>query len=338
MKRYGNLFAQVIDFANLLSAANKAMRGHKNKRAVAHFNFHLENELIALQTELSTNTYQPHPYHTFTIYEPKPRLICAAPIRDRVVHHAICNVVGEIFEATLINHTYACRVGKGQFAAINRAQDFSRRYEFYLQCDVRKYFASIDRAVLKKLIRRKIKDAKLLSLIDTIIDQPLKGSVEGKGLPIGNLTSQHFANFYLSKLDHFIKEQLGVKGCVRYMDDFLLFDNSKETLHEIKAEIDKFLSEQLALKLKENPILAPCRSGFSFLGFRIYPATLRLTGKKWKRFRKRVQNKEKDFIEGLIDEQELNNSIQSMVAHIAKADTLEARRKFFSNSIIRNSF
>ena len=280
MKRYGKLCSQITDFANLLSASHKAMLGHKAKPAEARFFFNLENELFKLQEELENHSYQPQPYRVFYIREPKLRQICAAPVRDRVVHHAVCNVVGEIWDKSLISDTFACRVGKGTHAAADRAQYFARRFKYFLQCDIRHYFETLDHQVLKKIISRKIKDRAVLELLGVIIDQPLIGSDAGKGVPIGNLTSQYFANLYLGKLDHFIKEKLRVKGYLRYMDDFILFAESKEVLHECQFEIDEFIRNELVLNLKENSILALCHRGFSFLGFRVFPNNLRLCGEK----------------------------------------------------------
>jgi retron-type reverse transcriptase len=202
MKRYGHLFEQVVTFENLCLAAEKAFRGKKDKQRVATFYFHQETEVLRLQEELCSGTYQMRPYRVFEVREPKPRKICAADFRDRVVHHAICNVLDPIFEASSIYDTYACRRDKGSYAAVRRAHEFARRGRYYLKCDVRKYFESVDHAVLKALLRRKIKDETLLALLDRIIDHPIPDAVPGKGIPIGNLTSQYFANLYLGELDH----------------------------------------------------------------------------------------------------------------------------------------
>lgn len=328
MKRYGNLYKQITDFGNLLSASHKAMLGHKTKASEARFFFNKEKELFKLQEELQNHSYQPSAYRIFYIREPKLRQICAAPVRDRVVHHAVCNIVGEIWDKNLIDDTFACRRGKGAHAAVSRAQEFARRFKFYLQCDIRHYFETLDHEILKKIISRKIKDCELLDLLDTIIDQPLIGSDAGKGVPIGNLTSQYFANLYLGRLDRFVKETLSVKGYLRYMDDFVLFAESKEVLHEWQFEIEKFARHGLNLELKKSSIIAPLIGGLSFLGFRVFSNSLRLRGEKWRRFRCKVIAKEKAYRANLITETQLADSVRSMIAHISKADTLSARRKF----------
>ncbi len=334
MKRCGNLFERVVDFNNLTLAAKKAFRGHRNTTEVARFYFHLETEIFRLQQELIAGVYNPRPLHSFEIFEPKRRLICAAHIRDRITHHAICNVMEPIFERTLIFDTYACRRGKGTHAAIERAQQFARRATCFAKCDIRKYFASIDRVILKRLLRRKIKDARLLQLLDSIIDQPVPESQAGRGMPIGNLTSQHFANFYLTELDHYIKERLRVKGYLRYMDDFLIFGWDKGELKKAISTIRIFLKERLSLELKEETLrLAPVRVGFEFLGFRVFPNLIRVDRKKWTRFKRKVRNLESAYLQSEMSESELAMRVSSRVAHLLHADTLAARRKFFELSL-----
>jgi RNA-directed DNA polymerase len=236
MKRYGNLWPDIIDFENLLQASHQAQRGKRYRPNVLAFNYNLEEELLQLQHELKDKTYQPGKYRTFSIYDPKPRMISAAPYRDRVVHHALCNVIVPILERTFIADTYANRTGYGTHRALKRFVHFARTSQYVLQCDIRKYFPSIDLEILKTILRRKIKCPDTLWLIDAIIDgsNPQGGDVEyflgddlltplqrRKGLPIGNLTSQFFANLYLNGFDHFIKEQLKARKYLRYVDDFV---------------------------------------------------------------------------------------------------------------------
>jgi len=334
MKRFGNLFDKITDFGNLLLAADKAFRGHRQTIEVARFSFHLETELFRIQGELSSGGYQPRPSRAFVIYEPKRRLICAAHIRDRVVHHAICNIIEPIFERQLIADTYACRKGKGTHAAVRKAQQLARRYHYVAKCDIRKYFASIDQTKLKELLRRKLKDPQLLALLDRIIEKPVPESAPGKGMPIGNLTSQHFANFYVSGFDHFLKEQLRVKGYVRYMDDFLIFSNDKEELRAAVAAARTYLQEKLFLELKDERLwLAPVSLGFEFLGFRVFPNLLRVDRRKWQRFKRKVRAIEAAYLAGEISEDEMAIRLTSMVSHVAHADTLMARRKLFEVSL-----
>lgn len=335
MRRHGYLFERIIAFDNLTDAARKTFLGQKRNPAAARLYFHLETELLKIQEELAAATYEPRPYRVFEICEPKRRQICAADVRDRIVHHAVCNVLGPIFERQMISDTYACRPGKGAHAAVARAQQMSRGSRYYLQCDVRKYFASINHDVLKAMLRRRIKDARALSLADRIIDHPLPTAEgPGWGLPIGNLTSQYFANLYLGELDHFVKERLRIKGYLRYMDDFILFGEERRELRSGLAAVSDFLTERLYLTIKEKAaVLAPVDQGISFLGFRIHPQLVTLTGEKWRRFRRRVRLLESDYLDGLMTEEALADSVSSMIGHVVHADTLAARRRFFAESL-----
>lgn len=334
MKRYSGLFIQTTDFRNLHAAAQLALRGKRDRGQVARFFFHLENELIRIQSELVAKTYLPQPYRQFEIREPKVRQICSSDFRDRVVHHAVCRVIDPILEARLIHDTYACRVGKGAHSALRRCQRFTRRYRYSLKCDVRKYFESIDHGVLKILLRRVIKDPEMLWLIDRIIDHAVPGSEPGKGLPIGNLTSQHFANMYLGELDHFLKDRLRVRGYLRYMDDFVLFADDKELLKARLDDIQEFLANSLKLELKEKATrLAPVTEGVPFLGFWVYPRLIRIQRSNLVRFRRKLRKRECEFRDGRISEKQLAASVSSMLAHVSHADSLGLRRKELSLSL-----
>ncbi|MBF0421249.1 MAG: group II intron reverse transcriptase domain-containing protein [Magnetococcales bacterium] len=331
MQRTGYLFDRIVAFSNLWRAAHKAWRGKKDKTRIANFYFNLERELLFLQEELVTGTYQPRSYHVFEVTDPKRREIAAADFRDRLVHHAIINVLDPVFERRLIFDTYACRVGKGTHAAVQKVQAFSRRWPFFLKCDIRKYFHSINHTVLKALLVRIIKDKRVLDLLECIITHPVPDHPPGKGIPIGNLTSQHFANLYLGEMDHFVKETLRVEGYLRYMDDFLFFGQTKSILHGIHFEIMQFLHEHLFLMLKGRvTLLAPVSDGIPFLGFRIFPSTIRIPQKGLARFRRKLHAKESEFHQGKIDETLLSRSVGSMIGHMAHADTLAVRQQMFT--------
>lgn len=333
MKRFGNLYSRVVDFENLLLAARKALRGKKSKGKVATFYFNLETEIIKLEQELASGTYFPSVYHLFEIREPKIRQICSSDFRDRVVHHAICNIIEPFFERRLIFDTYACRTGKGAHAALKRAQYFARTHCYFLKCDIRKYFQSIDHEILKSLLNRIIKDSKLSSLLNLIVDHAVPGSEVGKGIPIGNLTSQHFANFYLGELDHFLKETVRLRGYVRYMDDFVCFGDDKNFLHELLTQIRGFVGEKLKLQLKDEVLrIAPVSDGVPFLGFRIFRNLIRLQRSQLIRLRRKLRLREKQFQEKLITESELASSVSSMVAHITHANSRMMRRREFEDS------
>lgn len=335
MRRQGGLFQRIIRFDNLLLAARKAVQGKRDRPSVVRFEFHLEQELLALQDDLENGGYQPGGYFTFEVRDPKRRAICAAPFRDRVVHHAVCNVLEPCFERRLIFDTYACRPGKGTHAAIARAQQLARRHRYFLKCDVRKYFQSVDHAILQALLVRLFKDPPLLALLERIIAHAPPDASPGKGLPIGNLTSQHFANLYLGELDHHLKERRRVKGYLRYMDDLILFADDKPTLHLWLADMRRFLRDDLALALKERATrLAPVTEGISFLGMRIYPGVIRLNQRSLRRFRRQVRGREDAYRAGRLDVEDLCNAVASLCAHVSHADTLALRRQMAQDSLV----
>lgn len=331
MKRHGNLFDKIIETQNLYYSAKKAFCGKKFKQTAAPFYFHLENEILDIQTSLSEGSYHPAPYNVFKIYEPKERNICCAEFRDRVVHHAIMNILEPVFERRLISGSYACRVGKGTYKALKKSQDLVRKYNYYLKADIKKYFESIDHQALKTLMRKIFKDKKLIQLLDLIISHQPPYTETGKGLPIGNLTSQHLANVYLGELDLFVKHKLKGKGYIRYMDDFILFSNDKRELSVFLKRMRAFLSESLHLELKEKAVrVSPVSEGLSFLGYRIFRGLVRLQRAKLVRFRKNIVKLEKKYINGKIREEDLTNSVRSVTAHISHGNTKNLRNTIFS--------
>ena len=333
MKRVGFLFDRVIALDNLLHATRQAAGGKKAQLRVAHFLFHQERECLRLQAELKQGIWQPSGFRVFEIHEPKPRRISAADFQDRVVHHALCNVLEPVFEKRLIFDTWACRRGKGSHLAVNRAQAFSRCFHYFLKFDIRRYFDNVDHAVLKRLLRRMIKDKQVLSLLDRIIDHPLPGASPGKGLPIGNLTSQHFANLYLGELDHQLKDRMGVKAYLRYMDDMLIFAADKSQLHDLITCIEDFIGQHLQLSLKPSATLvAPVSEGIPFLGFRIFPGLIRLNGQTLRRFTHRLRRHEQAYQTGKMDVEPLTASVQSMIAHLQHANTHRLRQSLLPSS------
>ncbi len=327
MKRAGHLFPAVTDFGALCVAARRAARGKGRAHSAASFIFHMETEVLKLQRELLDGSYRPRPYRTFFVSDPKPRTISAADFRDRVAHHAMCSALEPLFERTAISDSYACRVGKGTHAAVRRARSFAGRYQFFLKLDVRKFFENVDHGVLKAALRRLVKDSRLLALADCIIDHGAPGSAPGKGLPIGNLTSQHFANHYLCPLDHFIKETLRVRAYARYMDDLLLFADSKAFLRQAQRLIQEFVEQNLKLELKrEATVLAPVSEGVPFLGLRLWPEAVRLDGPGKRRLIGALRLQAKGLSSGRLSEEDIVASMRSRLGHAAVADTLLLRR------------
>ncbi|MCB1037677.1 MAG: RNA-directed DNA polymerase, partial [Acidobacteria bacterium] len=263
MKRAGGLFERLCSFENLLAAANRAQVGKRFRQEVLRFNFRREDHLHHLRRLLLAGEWQPSPHRHFRIFEPKERWISAAPYRDRVVHHGICNVIGPIIDRRLIFDCWANRLGKGSHRAVLRYQRFASRYLYALKVDIRKYFPSIDHPLLKEEFRRLFKDRRLLRLLDLVVDtgvvpEPFEAYFPGddlftpmarpKGLPIGNLTSQLWANLYLDRFDRWIKEELRVPAYLRFVDDFILLSDSKETLVEWFRALEERL-DTLRLRL-----------------------------------------------------------------------------------------
>ena len=352
MKRYGNLWPQVTEFSNLLNAARKAQRGKRFRDNVLAFNYNVEGELQTLKTELETKAYRPGSYRTFEIKEPKPRLISAAPYRDRVVHHALCNVIVPLIEPSLIYHTYANRDGKGTHRALQHFTRYARSSRHVLQCDIRKYFPSIDHEILKGCLRRKIKCLDTLWLIDTIIDgsneqipatfhfsnDDLLSPLERRrGLPIGNLTSQFFANVYLNGFDHFVKEELGMKQYLRYVDDFAMFSDDRDVLVKAKQAVESYLD---ALRLKIHPVksqIFATRHGANFLGFRVLPDRIRVRTENLRRARRRCRALQAAYANYQIDLDRVIQCLQSWEAHLQHGDTYQLRRPIFDSLVFSRS-
>lgn len=341
MKRYGNLWGEITDFANLLLAAKQAQKGKRFKPDVLEFNHNLEKELFKLQAELNSKNYTPGEYRTFEIFEPKPRLISAAPYRDRVVHHALCHVVTPIFESTFIDDSYANRVGFGSHRALRRFTKFARSSQYVFQADIRKYFPSIDHEILKSLIRHKIKCPDTLWLLDRIIDHSNEQELvvhyfpgddllsplgRKRGLPIGNLTSQFMANVYLNGFDHFIKDKLRCKKYIRYVDDFALFGDDKIFLENARINIEEYLA---GLRLKIHPIksqLFKTQHGANFVGFRILPHQIRVRSDSLRQGVRRIKKTIRAYQQGNLDIETVRKSLQSWVAHLQHGDTWKLRK------------
>lgn len=234
----------------------------------------------------------PGPFTTFPVFEPKHRLISAAPFPDRVVHHALINVVEFDFESFQVFHSYACRPGKGGHACVRQAYANQRRFGWFLRLDVRKFFESVSHERLRKLLRRRFRDPFLRSIFDRIL-----ASIPcGHGLPIGNLTSQHLANFYLAHLDHFVLQTLRPSAYVRYMDDFVLWGRSRAEVMAWHDQIRHWLRNELALELKVSATsIASVRQGLSFLGYRITPSQIRLGRRSLARYRRHLRRFRKVF-------------------------------------------
>ena len=343
METYKTLYPRVCAFENLYRAYRAARKGKRGKEPVAVFEREQERELLQLQAELLAESYTPGPYHSFYIHEPKRRLISAAPFRDRVVHHALVNVVEPLWERRFIFDSYANRVGRGTHRALDRCQQFARRHRYALQCDLKQFFPSIDHTILRGILARHIADEAALRLCDKIIasgvgvlseaydmvwfpGDDLLAALCPRGLPIGNLTSQFWANVYLDPFDHFVKRELKCPAYLRYVDDFIVFGNDKIQLHEWRAAIIAKLAElRLSLHASRAQVF-PVDAGIPFLGFQVYPAHRRLKRRKGVAFQRRFKQLVEQLGAGEIDLERLHASVRGWVNHVRYGDTYGLRR------------
>jgi hypothetical protein len=309
----------IADCANIMRAFCSARLGKTGKGEVRAFGAHLWEETLRLRGKLLDASISFGPYQSFEVYDPKQRTIRVAPFRDRVCHHALMHVCEPVLERYLIHDTYACRKEKGVHKAVLRAQEYARRYTWYLKMDVRKYYDSVDHVRLMTLLARRFKDRRLLAvfahLIDSYETQP------GKGLPIGNLTSQHFANHYLGALDHYVKEELGAAGYARYMDDFVIWDDDKERLKIMLTCVQHFLGDARCLTLKDNVQLNMSARGMPFLGYRVFHDRIGLTPHSKSRFVRKLRRYDKELHKGTRAEEDAARRVQALCAFVRFADT-----------------
>lgn len=343
MKTHTQLYPQICSFENLYAAYRAARQGKRGVEQVAAFEREQERELFQLQRELLAETYTPGPYHSFYIHEPKRRLISAAPFRDRVAHHALINLIEPIWERRFIFDSYANRVGKGTHRALDRCQYFARRYRYALQCDLRQFFPSIDHALLREQLARLIADAPTLRLCDKIIasgvgvlseaydmvwfpGDDLFAANRPRGLPIGNLTSQFWANVYLNALDHFVKRDLKCSAYLRYVDDFILFADDPGQLRDWRvALIEQLAHWRLTLHVRRAQA-NPAAAGLPFLGFRVYPLHRRLKPRKGFFFQRRFRQKFAQAMRGEISFADVHILVRGWVNHARYGDTHGLRR------------
>lgn len=317
----------IAEPANLRLAFWKAAKSKRAKADCRAFQQKLDENLASMRAELLSGTVAVGDYHLFTIHDPKERTICAASFRERVLQHALMNVCEPLLERAAIYHSYACRKGRGQQVAVRRAMGYARQSGWFLKMDIRKYFDSIDQEVLRSLLERKFKDERLLELFDRIL--ATYQTAPGRGLPIGNLTSQHFANYYLAPLDRFVTETLKCRSYVRYMDDFVVWGQSAAELREVWRQVEGFLNLELKLELKSNVMLNRTERGMDFLGYRIFPNDLRLARRSKRRFASKFRGYEREHRDGVWSELELQQRMTALIAF-----TLPCRSGGFRRNVI----
>lgn len=340
MKRIGHITNQsgervtlveaMADYANVQKAYNKARKCKRYRKDVLIFTKDKEDNLETVRNDILGLSYEPSEYRYFKVYEPKERQIIALPFYDRVVQHAINNVLEPIFNQRFIFHSYACRKTKGMHAASDTLQEWLYEWQkfhpdqplYAIKADIHHYFQSINHDVLKAEIRKVIKDAGALVLIDKIIDH--NGQMpDGVGIPVGNLTSQLFANIYLNKLDQYIKHTLGAKHYMRYMDDFILLSPDKEQLRRWLADIERFLRDELKLELNPKTTILAAKNGIDFVGYKHRATHRKVRPDSVKRIKKTI----KKYESGKITKEQLQKSIASWTGHTGHADSYNLQKK-----------
>lgn len=338
MKRIKNLYENVYQFDTLHRAYLRARRVKRHVPEVLHFERDLEGELIQLQNELIWRTYRTGPYHTFYVHEPKRRLVAALAFRDRVVQHALVEQLEPIYEARFIDHSYACRNGKGAHAGADQLQHWMRVMQrnhgrmYALKADIRQYFASIDHDALKRILARKIGCPPTLELCFEIIDSWCPG------LPIGNLTSQLWANVYLHELDLFAKHELRARHYLRYMDDFCILHPDKAVLNRMLAKTSDFLEAELCLDLNQKTQIFPIGPrAVDFLGYRIWPTHRKLRKRSIVRVRRRMKKLKQLYASGLVDLSKVKRHISSWLGHAQHADSYRTRRGILGAAVFKRT-
>ncbi|MBT6400977.1 RNA-dependent DNA polymerase [candidate division WWE3 bacterium] len=358
-----DIFNIIASFESLCAAYRRARLGKQGKPKICEFDFYLEAELNKLEHQLKTNQYQPSSYTHFKVREPKLRQVSAPAFRDRVVHHSLVAEIEPLFDKQFIYDSYACRKNKGTHLGAKRVKKFlmaaRTKYGkdqpiYALQADIKQFFQSIDWNILLQLINKTITCPQTYDLIEKIITsyKPYKSAtpqpaqlnlfnqshhhlVTGTrvGLPIGNLTSQLFANVYLNQLDHFIKDRLREKYYARYMDDFLIIHPDKEHLLNLQDKIKKFLQKKLKLKLHPKKItIKHAKNGIPFVGYRIFYDHVLIRGNTLRRMQKNYRNKVRAYHDGKITLEKLRETESALYGHFNHADTYGLEQKMFKHN------
>jgi len=348
-KTYKNLYQDIASFQNLFLASKKTQKGKRYRESTLVFNRELEQNLFRLHEVLLNKSFHHGPYHDFIVHDSKKRLISAAPYRDRVVHHAVINVIEPLFDKSFIHDSYACRKGKGTHAALRRFRKFLKRHTYVLKCDVRKYFQSIDHEILLGKLSRRIADRDVMWLLSEIIgsrcfndkapviyypgDDLFTPYERKRGIPVGNLTSQFFANLYLNDFDHWIKEELRAGPYVRYVDDFCIFSDDKQRLKEIRAAVVEYLAGlRLSIHVGKSRIYT-VKEGVEFLGFRHLLNMTKVRKENIKRFKARMRRLQMGYSRGEVSLSDIRASVTSWLSHAAYADSVRLRKQLLPSFV-----
>ena len=347
-----HMYKHIYDIENLYKASHNALKNKKSKHSPAKFWLGEDKELFKMHEVLKESQYIWGGYSSFILHDQGvERRISVAPFRDRVLHHAIMQNIEPLFEKSFIYDSYANRKGKGTLAALKRAKYYANKYKYVLQLDIKKFFPSIDHDILLKLLRKKIECVDTMSLLEQLIENSNKQDdaffyfkhdtlftpyEQRKGIPLGNLTSQFFGNLYLSPFDHFVKEQLKIKGYIRYVDDSLYFSNSYKELESLVKKVESYLQ---GYRLKIHPLkikLLKTNYGFVFLGHKIFKTHFRLTSKAIRRGRKRLKKVRYAYAYGKINIAEAKNKIFGTVGFFKMGSNAKIVDELLAQTVLKH--
>ena len=348
MKRYSGIYEQIYDYENLYEAYLAARRNKTQRSEVLAFTRNLEENLIELQNELIWHTYHVGRYREFYVTDPKKRLIMALPFRDRVVQWAIYRQISYLLDKRYIPTSYACRIGGGTQRAVHQLQQYIRHTPgevYVLKLDVSKYFYRIDHGVLLGILHRIFKDKELLELLRRIIDDEQDGGLfgigietgereAGVGMPIGNLTSQMFANLYLNEADQYTKHALKAKKYIRYMDDMVIVSNDKAYLRDCWQAMDDFLASHLKLQLNRKSTILKASSGIDFCGHRVWRNHIKLRKKAALKMKHRLRWLKRAYARGEVDVQTVTASLTSYLGLLSHCDSYELRKSILKDLVL----
>jgi retron-type reverse transcriptase len=338
MKIYKNCFEKIISLENLFSAWDKFSRDKKKKRDVCEFEWKLEENIFQLHRNLLNKQYKHGVYTSFYINDPKQRHIHKATVIDRMFHHAVFNVLNPIFEPSFIAHSFSCRIDKGTHKGVETLGKIVRRIShnahkpcFALKCDIRKFFDTIDHTILTNLLVKRIKDTETMEILKEIIESfksEYSNLFQAKGVPIGNLTSQLFANVYLNEFDQFVKHRLKIKNYIRYTDDFIIVSDDKHFLTNLIEPIRKFLNDYLALELHPKKVtICKLHRGIDFLGYVTFSYHRLLRTKTKKRILRKLHKRILEYKQGIITKRTLEQSLQSYLGVLTHAHTYKFNKE-----------
>lgn len=310
---------------NLHLATFKAAKGKRARPDVAHFITGLDDRLRQLHADIMTERVPYGLYRSFIIHDPKQRLIHAACFEDRILHHAIMNLAEPVFEKSLVSSTFACRPDKGVHSAVFQVQRNLQRYPWFVQVDVNGYFPAIDHQRLLHLLTRRFKGIEFIALLGRIVRS--YQSSPGRGLPIGSLTSQHFANYYLDGADRFLLTHPFVNAHVRYMDDIVWWCQDKNSARQVLSDVSAYLEDVCKLNLKTNVHINQSALGLTYCGFRICPGIIRLTKRKQRRYRLLRQDYEKSWALNQLSDRELQIRYDAVLAGTLPAQSRAWRKQ-----------